>query len=182
MFLDDMVLMPGADYRAACNAIREKDGTNTLIKSGEMAERIRAIVTGGGLPDWIAECEIQTFTPAEDTQEAQTFNFSKLTKQPHIFVVSCDGVLGSYTQLDFLACEDVRLHGGSTINSRLSYIVYARGASIPWGGGMTNLITWDGNSVTVTPPTYGTMGKTYWRSKYTYTVMGLTLAFGGLSE
>lgn len=48
MSLTEMVLMPGADYQAACDAIREKTETTDLIKSGQMADAIRGI-TGGNL-------------------------------------------------------------------------------------------------------------------------------------
>lgn len=47
MSLTDMVIMPGADYQAACDAIREKTGDTESIKSGAMAEAIRGIQSGG---------------------------------------------------------------------------------------------------------------------------------------
>jgi len=40
-------IMPLTDYQNACDAIREKTGTNDLIKSGEMAEKIMGISGGG---------------------------------------------------------------------------------------------------------------------------------------
>lgn len=46
MPLTNYVLMPGADYQAACDAIRAKTGKSELIKSGELATEIEAI-TGG---------------------------------------------------------------------------------------------------------------------------------------
>lgn len=46
MSLTEMVLMPGADYKAACDAIREKTETTDLIKSGQMADAIRSIAAG----------------------------------------------------------------------------------------------------------------------------------------
>lgn len=48
MSLTDMVIMPGADYQAACDAIREKTEGVGYIRSGDMAELIRSIETGGG--------------------------------------------------------------------------------------------------------------------------------------
>jgi hypothetical protein len=47
MALTNYVLMPGADYQAACDAIRAKTGKSELIKSGELASEISGI-TGGG--------------------------------------------------------------------------------------------------------------------------------------
>ena len=46
MSLTEMVLMPVADYKAACDAIREKTETTDLIKSGQMADAIRSIAGG----------------------------------------------------------------------------------------------------------------------------------------
>lgn len=48
MSLTDMVIMPGADYQAACDAIREKTEGVGYIRSGDMAELIRSIETGNG--------------------------------------------------------------------------------------------------------------------------------------
>ena len=132
------------------------------------------------LPSWISECEIQTFTPTADTQDDQVFSFNTLTKSPHIFVVSCNGVLGSYEMLDFLAASRISLHAGGSINSPSIYSVYARGPSLPINApGNVSVV---GTTVTVTPPSYGSHGKTYWRSKYTYTAVALSLTFGGASE
>lgn len=44
--LTDYVIMPGADYKAACDAIRAKTGKTGLIKSGDMAAEITSIITG----------------------------------------------------------------------------------------------------------------------------------------
>lgn len=51
MSLTDMVIMPGADYQAACDAIREKTEGVGYIRSGDMAELIRGIKTGAQLPE-----------------------------------------------------------------------------------------------------------------------------------
>lgn len=45
MSLTDMVIMPGADYLDACNAVREKTGGTEPIKSGVMGAQIRSIDT-----------------------------------------------------------------------------------------------------------------------------------------
>ena len=50
MSLTDMVIMPGADYQAACDAIREKTEGVGYIRSGDMAELIRSIEIGVQLP------------------------------------------------------------------------------------------------------------------------------------
>lgn len=161
---------PAADSDVAVG--KEYIDQNGSKRTGTMA---------AALPSWISECEIQTFTPTEDTTEAQTFSFSTLTKEPHIFVVSCNGVFGSYEMMDFLACSSVSLHAGGSVHSRGFYSVYARNASAPFTAGGGSAV-FDGTNVTVTLPTYGSYGSSFWRSKYTYTVMALSLTFGGASE
>lgn len=47
-------LIPSADYKAACDAIRAKTGKTALIKSGDMAAEIGAIEAGGSLGEIIA--------------------------------------------------------------------------------------------------------------------------------
>lgn len=45
----DFAIIPCADYKAACDAIRAKTGKTDLIKSGDMASDIGAIYTGGNI-------------------------------------------------------------------------------------------------------------------------------------
>lgn len=47
--LTDIVVMPGVDYQAICNAVREIIGGTALLTSGELAAAIRGISGGGGL-------------------------------------------------------------------------------------------------------------------------------------
>lgn len=42
----DYAVMPYSDYKGACDAIREKDGSSGQIKSGELRSKILAIETG----------------------------------------------------------------------------------------------------------------------------------------
>ena len=46
MALTDMVMMPGEDYQAACDKLREKTGTTDAIKSGDWPGLLDSI--GGG--------------------------------------------------------------------------------------------------------------------------------------
>lgn len=46
--MSEYVIMPKADYVAACDAIRAKTGKTDLIKSGDMEPEILGITTGGG--------------------------------------------------------------------------------------------------------------------------------------
>ena len=169
----------GAELPALTNPAADSD----VVSGKEYIDQNGAKRTGtltSALPSWISECEIQTFTPAEDTQDDQVFSFNTLTKSPHIFVVSCNGVLGSYEMLDFLAASRIILHAGGSVHSPSIYLVYARGPSAPINA--SGEVSVNGTTVTVTPPSYGSYGKTYWRSKYTYTAVALSLTFGGASE
>ncbi len=47
MALTELVMMPGEDYQAICDAVRNKTGTTSLLCSGEVAPAIEAIVTEG---------------------------------------------------------------------------------------------------------------------------------------
>jgi len=44
--MTDMVMMPGADYQAICDAVRDKTGGTELLKSGELATLIAALGNG----------------------------------------------------------------------------------------------------------------------------------------
>lgn len=43
MPLTDYVIMPGADYQAACDKLREKSGKTDPIRSGDLASEIEAV-------------------------------------------------------------------------------------------------------------------------------------------
>lgn len=49
MALTDMVIMPGADYQAVCDAIREKTGSAGYLRSGELAAAILSVSGGAGI-------------------------------------------------------------------------------------------------------------------------------------
>lgn len=51
MPLTDYVIMPGADYQAACDKLREKSGKTDPIRSGDLASEIEAVsAPTGGVP------------------------------------------------------------------------------------------------------------------------------------
>lgn len=54
MSLTDYVVMPGEDYQAICDAIREKTETTEPIKSGDAAGMIQGIQGGGASGDYEA--------------------------------------------------------------------------------------------------------------------------------
>lgn len=49
MGLTEMVIMPGEDYQAICDSVRQKTGGTELLKSGDIAPAIDGIVGEGGL-------------------------------------------------------------------------------------------------------------------------------------
>lgn len=51
MSIQDLAVMPLADYEAACDAIRAKDGSSGSIVSGQLASKINAIPTGYNTSD-----------------------------------------------------------------------------------------------------------------------------------
>lgn len=56
MALTDYVIMPGTDYQALCDKIREKTGKTDVIKSGDLAteiEELASIGGGGGNDEWL---------------------------------------------------------------------------------------------------------------------------------
>ena len=46
--MTDFVIMPSADYKAACDKIREKSGKADLIKSGDLATEIEEVAGSAG--------------------------------------------------------------------------------------------------------------------------------------
>lgn len=49
--MSDFVIMPKADYVAACNSVRAKTGKSDTIKSGDLSSEIDSITGGGGSSD-----------------------------------------------------------------------------------------------------------------------------------
>ena len=64
--MSEYVIMPKADYTAACNAIRTKTGKADLIKSGDMEGEILGITSGGGSS---ADVRYVTFMNEDGTVE-----------------------------------------------------------------------------------------------------------------
>ena len=64
MALTDYVIMPGADYQALCDKIREKTGKTDIIKSGDLVTEIEEVANsdgGSGEENWVcAQGSVQT--------------------------------------------------------------------------------------------------------------------------
>ena len=48
MALTNQVLMPGADYQAICNKVRELTGGTAPLKSGDIVTALSGVLPGGG--------------------------------------------------------------------------------------------------------------------------------------
>ena len=64
--MSEYIIMPKADYVAACDAIRAKTGKTDLIKSGDLEPEILGITTGGGSS---ADVRYVTFMSEDGTVE-----------------------------------------------------------------------------------------------------------------
>lgn len=64
MALTDYVIMPGSDYQALCDKIREKTGKTDVIKSGDLATEVEEVANSSGGSDgenWVyAQGSFQT--------------------------------------------------------------------------------------------------------------------------
>lgn len=79
MSLTDVVLMPGADYQAICDAIRAKNGVENLYKSGEISAAIHAI---SGLNEAVTEFQQQNEKVTQYMASAEVYtdnDFSSVT-------------------------------------------------------------------------------------------------------
>lgn len=66
MALTDYVIMPGSDYQALCDKIREKTGKTDVIKSGDLVTEIEEVANGGGGSDGEWVYASGDFTPTAD--------------------------------------------------------------------------------------------------------------------
>lgn len=82
MSLTDMVIMPGADYQDACEAIREKTGGTGYIRSGEMGEQIRSIPTGVELPELTDPASAEDIVLNKEAIDAEGNVISGLISDP----------------------------------------------------------------------------------------------------
>lgn len=57
----EYAVMPAADYKDACDAVREKTGGTAQIVSGELGEQIRSISGGGGKPVSVPEKDVNFY-------------------------------------------------------------------------------------------------------------------------
>lgn len=122
MSLTDMVIMPGGDYQAACDAIREKTGGTEPIKSGNMAAQIRGIVgQDTTMEDYLVSGETNVLTPIPSVYsndritQVRSYAFSSL---PHFIHADLPNVVtvksSAFTNSSF---QTITLPNCTTIES-----------------------------------------------------------------
>ena len=85
-------VMPISDYVGACNVIREKTGSSDAVKSGEMADKIKAVFEAGKASSGFDD----GFNEGQNTEHMafwDTFtNNGKRTNYNNAFYCDCDAV------------------------------------------------------------------------------------------
>ena len=84
MALTDYIIMPSADYTAACDKVRERTGKTDPIKSGDLAAEIEGIPQGGG-----AENDLDLLAQ----QKLETVNLPNATEIPEGFFEGINGIV-----------------------------------------------------------------------------------------
>lgn len=93
--MSEYVVMPASDWQGICDATRSKTGTTDLLKSGEVAEAIEGIQTGGG-EDLLELMCSQTLTEYSNDTITKIgapcfYGQSKLTK---VSLPNCEAITG----------------------------------------------------------------------------------------
>lgn len=166
---------------AIADAVRGKTGGTDLLTLDGMAAAISGI-SSGGLPAGIAECEVQTFTPEADTNEALTFsldmeeiptNIMIAADFPSVVARSFVAYYGGFPREDSAGDGTINL-GGNTKYCAASTIAYTnttQNSSDANRNGVWNLTN---KGFTFRSNYYG--GKfTYFRAGYTYTIVALRM-------
>lgn len=104
MALTDYVIMPSADYQAACNKLREKTEKTNLIKSGDMAKEIEDI-------SWLKLCEVDDLATSIIVGNIKTFTDDKLTSFDRDYALAgcknlTEAIFNSLTHVDNYAFYD----------------------------------------------------------------------------
>ena len=135
---------------------------------------------GGGLPDGIAECEVQTFTPEADTNEALTFSLNMTEMPTHIYIATDmpNVVSRSFVEYYCFKPGESELGDGLCMGGRINFYtprilesaVATPGSSTNRSGvwGLTN------KGFMFRSNYYGGQF-TYFRAGYTYTIIALRM-------
>ena len=166
---------------AIADAVRGKTGGTNLMTLDGMAAAISGI-SSGGLPAGIAECEVQTFTPESDTNEALTFSLDMEEMPTHIMIAaefpsvvarSFVAFYGGFPTEDS-AGDGTIVMGGSIkyyAASIISYTAATQDSSDRNRSGVWNLTN---KGFTFRSNYYGG-AFTHFRAGYTYTIVALRM-------
>ena len=166
---------------AIADAVRGKTGDTALLTLDGMAAAISGI-SSGGLPAGIAECEVQTFTPEADTNEALTFSLDMEEMPTHIMIAAdFPNVVGR----SFIAfyggfpAEDSTGDGTIKIGGTIKYYTYSTieyAGSNPDSANVNRTGVWNltNKGFTFRSNYYGGQF-TYFRAGYTYTIVALRM-------
>lgn len=104
MALTDYVIMPSADYVAACDKVRERTGKTDPIKSGDLAAEIEAIPSGGGDDEFPADRYFEGGIEAVDLPNATKIKKYAFYQDSKLKTISLPNVtsVGSYA---FYGCS-----------------------------------------------------------------------------
>ena len=96
--MTDYVMMPAKEYRNICAAVREKTGGTTLLRSGELAEKISEISAEGSQETfWDAFQSNGTATNYQNAFRSKWWN-DEIFCPKYPFV--CRGVYGAYNMFN----------------------------------------------------------------------------------
>lgn len=166
---------------AIANAVRGKTGGTDLLTLDGMAAAISGI-SSGGLPAGIAECEVQTFTPESDTNEALTFSLDMGEMPTHIMIAadfssvvarSFVAYYGGFPQED-VAGDGTIVMGGSIKYYNTVNIAYA--SPTPNSNEKNRSGVWNLTNKGFTfRSNYFGGAFTHFRAGYTYTIVALRM-------
>lgn len=131
MALTDYIIIPGADYQSICNATRTKTGKTDLLKSGEVANEILSITTGGGgssegVPYIVQTSKKTTNTIKTNVAFTQTLNVPKGATIVAVYAAFTrnTNTSGTYPMVDNaeqLRADEYTVEAYNDQNDRISY-------------------------------------------------------------
>lgn len=159
--MSEYAVMPYDDYKAACDALRAKDGSSDVIKSGELAAKISALQagSGGGFATGTYSGEVDTNPGGEAVKgityvEATVTFADSLPFEPDlVYVYDAEdntGTTGYVYVLDTLVPKTLGSTEGCTVNCRSKLFSQEYVGFKESGVYSAPVIEIDGTTVTVT--------------------------------
>lgn len=126
MALTEYIVMPGADYKNICDAIRAKNGQTEDIVSGEAASLILNITTGEDSPEIFSLYKTGTYTPTSDSSGLTTKITHDLGVAPDFYCIYIEP--GTATTTGYLTCGM-----GIKTSATAAQVVYVHGTTAAKG-------------------------------------------------